>query len=78
MKIRVGQSIPRGKSRDQIAREVGISRVHLQRIIAGQQTPSVEIALKLSAVLGLPVETLFQLDAKPKSLRGKAKRREGV
>ncbi|MCH6554368.1 MAG: helix-turn-helix transcriptional regulator, partial [Acidobacteria bacterium] len=47
---RIADSIPGGKSRTQLAQEVGISRVHLQRIIAGRQLPSIEIALKISVV----------------------------
>lgn len=74
---RIAESIPRGKSRAQLAQEVGISRVHLQRIIAGRQLPSIEIALKISAVLQKPVESLFQLnpdwEGKRKGTRGKTK-----
>lgn len=74
---RIAESIPRGKTRAQLAQEVGISRVHLQRIIAGRQLPSIEIALKISAVLQKPVESLFQLnpdwEGKRKGTRGKTK-----
>ncbi len=74
---RIAESIPEGKSRAQLAQEVGISRVHLQRIIAGRQLPSIEIALKVSAVLQKPVESLFQLnpgwEGKGKRTRGRTK-----
>lgn len=73
----VAGAIPTNKTRDQIAREVGISRMHLQRIIAGRQRPSVEIALRIAAVLQKPVESLFQLnpdwEGKRKGTRGKTK-----
>ena len=54
-------AIPPDKTREQVAKEVGISRGHLQRIIAGRQAPSIEIALKLSTVLKTPIDELFQL-----------------
>ena len=74
---RIAESIPGGKSRAQLAQEVGISRVHLQRIIAGRQQPSIEIALKISVVLQKPVGSLFQLnpdwESKGKGMHGKTK-----
>jgi len=74
---RIAESIPRGKTRAQLAQEMGISRVHLQRIIAGRQLPSIEIALKISVVLQKPVGSLFQLnpdwESKRKGTRGKTK-----
>ena len=54
-------AIPPDKTREQVAKEVGISRGHLQRIIASRQAPSIEIALKLSTVLKTPIDELFQL-----------------
>lgn len=64
MRVRnfIASVIPPDKTREQIARAVGISRVHLQWIIAGTQIPSIEIALRLSHVLEKPVEALFRLE----------------
>ncbi len=74
---RIAESIPEGKSRAQLAQEVGISRVHMQRIISGRQLPSIEIALTISVVLQKPVGSLFQLnpdwEGKRKGTRGKTK-----
>ena len=61
----IAAAIPQGMTREQVAREVGISRVHLQRIMAGSQLPSVEVALKISVVLQKPVDELFQLEGEP-------------
>lgn len=73
----VAAAIPSHKTRKHIAREIGISRVHLQRIIAGKQLPSIKIALKISTVLQKPVESLFQLnpdqEGEGKRMRGKTK-----
>lgn len=68
--------IPSGKTRDQIAREASISRSHLQRIIAGQRIPSVEIALRLSAILKTPVDELFHLHEGAKRTGSKKLRRD--
>jgi len=48
-------------ARAEVARLAGISRVYLQQLIAGDKTPSVDVALRLAATLGKPVDTLFQL-----------------
>lgn len=61
----IAAAIPRRMTRAQVARKVGISRVPLQRIMAGTQLPSVEVALKISAVLQRPVDELFQLEDEP-------------
>ncbi len=58
----ISKAIPAGKTRAQVAREAGISRVHLQRIMAGKQQPTIAIALRLSATLQTQIDLLFYLD----------------
>lgn len=56
----VEAAIPAEKTRRQVAGEVGISYVYLEKIIAGDSVPSIEIALKLSEVLKKPLDVLFE------------------
>ncbi|MCZ6491813.1 MAG: helix-turn-helix transcriptional regulator [Acidobacteria bacterium] len=58
----ISKAIPAGTTRAQVAREAGISRVHLQRIMAGKQQPNIAIALRLSATLQTRIDLLFYLD----------------
>ncbi len=58
----ISKAIPAGTTRAQVAREAGISRVHLQRIMAGKQQPTIAIALRLSATLQTRTDLLFYLD----------------
>ena len=58
----ISKAIPAGTTRAQVAREAGISRVYLQRIIAGKQQPNIEIALRLAATLQTRIDLLFYLD----------------
>jgi len=51
----------RGLTQDGLASRVGISRQALGAIERGEAVPSVEVALRLSAVLGVSVEGLFRL-----------------
>lgn len=51
----------RGLTQDGLASRVGISRQALGAIERGESVPSVEVALRLSSVLGVPVEGLFRL-----------------
>jgi putative molybdopterin biosynthesis protein len=51
----------RGLTQDALASRVGISRQALGAIERGEAVPSVEVALRLGAVLGVPVEGLFRL-----------------
>ena len=46
-------------SQETLAKNVGISRVHLSRIESGRAVPSVEIALRISGELGKEVGELF-------------------
>lgn len=58
----ISKAIPAGTTRAQVAREAGISRVHLQRIMAGKQQPTIAIALRLSTTLQTRIDLLFFLD----------------
>ena len=58
----ISKAIPAGTTRAQVAREAGISRVHLQRIMAGKQQPNITVALRLSATLQTRIDLLFYLD----------------
>jgi putative molybdopterin biosynthesis protein len=51
----------RGLTQDGLASRVGLSRQALGAIERGEAVPSVEVALRLAAVLGVPVEDLFRL-----------------
>ena len=69
VKNSISKAIPPGRTREEIAKAVGISRVHFQRIIGGKQMPTIEIVLRISAVLQKPVDQLFYLDDEPKFFR---------
>ncbi len=43
-----------GKSRADLAREVGVSDVSIWRIEEGRQTPSLRVAAKLEQITGIP------------------------
>ncbi len=58
----ISKAIPAGTTRARVAQVAGISRVHLQRIIAGKQQPTIAIALRLSAILQTRIDLLFYLD----------------
>lgn len=45
----------------QLAEMAGVTRKSVNAIEAGRMVPSVLLALRLAAVLGAPVDTLFQL-----------------
>lgn len=40
------------------AKQAGITQSHLSSILAGERTPSLPLALKLSRIANVPVETL--------------------
>jgi transcriptional regulator with XRE-family HTH domain len=54
-------AIPNEMTRETIAKQSGISRVYLQQLIAGDKTPSIDVALRLSVTLHKPIDILFQL-----------------
>ena len=57
----INEAIPDDKTRGEIAREIGMSRTYLQRLIAGNNIPTVELALRIARVLNRPVEDLYEL-----------------
>jgi len=50
-----------GMTQEQLAVRVGLARQSIISIEKGQYLPSIETALRLSAVLQVPVERLFWL-----------------
>lgn|GEM_PF-1527186 len=53
--------LARGKTQEELAREMGFSVSRLSEIERNKKTPSVKLALKLAGVLGCRVEDLFAL-----------------
>lgn len=51
----------RGMSRKDLAEAVGVNPQTIGYLERGDYAPSVELALKISAVFGAPVEVLFSL-----------------
>jgi putative transcriptional regulator len=46
----------------ELAERIQVSRKSINAIETGNMVPSVVLALKLAATLGVPVDALFQLD----------------
>ena len=64
----LGQNVRRlrvlkGLTQEDLASEVGTSRVHLNRIENGVQTPSLEITFALADILGVEVDSFRQIPA---------------
>jgi DNA-binding XRE family transcriptional regulator len=57
--------IERGLSRKDLAAAVGVNPQTIGFLERGTYSPSVELALKLAAVFGVPVDTLFSLNGFP-------------
>jgi putative transcriptional regulator len=51
----------RGWTQAQLAAEVGVSRQTINSIETGRFEPSLSLALKLAALFGTPVESIFAL-----------------
>jgi putative transcriptional regulator len=51
----------RGLTQEQLARQAGVSRQTIAEIEGGDYNPSTVLALRLAALLEVPVEELFQL-----------------
>lgn len=49
-------------TQQQLAERVGVTRQTIISIERGKYKPSVELALRLSRVFGVPVEAIFQLE----------------
>jgi len=55
----------RGKTQEQVSKEIGVNRAYLNHVINGRYEPSISLALLLSRSLGLSVEDLFYLEPVP-------------
>ena len=47
-----------GKTPTQLAKEAGVGRPYLHRVLAGEQTPSLEWAAKVGRKIGLIIKTV--------------------
>lgn len=61
--LRRHRRLAEGMTQEDLAGHVGVTRQTILAIEKGDHNPSVGLALKLAAVLGVPVEALFQLEA---------------
>lgn len=63
MKYLVGEArYAKGMSVRQLAERANISKSYLQRIEAGEASPSLEIMVRLARVLELPLEHLYRVE----------------
>lgn len=56
------QRAKRNLTQEQLAELVGVTRKSINTVENGKYIPSTYLVLKLSRVLGVPVEELFQLN----------------
>ncbi len=56
-----------GMTQQQLAERVGVTRQTIISIERGRYRPSVELALRLARVFGVPVEKLFELSDKERT-----------
>lgn len=52
----------RGIKQNWLAKKTGVSKTTLSNIVTGRHTPSLEIALKISIVLDIPIESIWVLE----------------
>ena len=52
----------RGMTQQQLAERVGVTRQTIISIERGKYKPSIELALRLAHVFGVPIEALFELE----------------
>jgi putative transcriptional regulator len=64
----------RGLTQEDLAELVGVTRQTIISIERGRYSPSIELALRLARLFGVPVEVLFELDEPTRS--GKERRRD--
>ena len=50
-------------TQDQLAKEIGVSRQTINSIEKGRYVPSTVLALKMSAIFGVPVNEFFELES---------------
>jgi putative transcriptional regulator len=63
----------RGLTQEELADRVGVTRQTILSIERGRYSPSIELALRLARLFGVPVEALFELAEPARS--GKEKHR---
>jgi putative transcriptional regulator len=51
----------RGLTQEELADRVGVTRQTILSIERGRYSPSIELALRLARLFGVPVESLFEL-----------------
>jgi len=51
-----------GMTQQELAERVGVTRQTIISIERGRYKPSIELALRLARVFGVPVESLFELE----------------
>jgi DNA-binding XRE family transcriptional regulator len=56
-----------GKSRAWLADALGITEASLSRLANNKQTPSLELAIKIKAMTGIPVEAFAKDRAQPQA-----------
>ncbi|MCC4312151.1 helix-turn-helix transcriptional regulator [Carnobacterium maltaromaticum] len=54
--------IEKGLTQDELAQPVGIRRETIQRLESAKYNPSLLLSLKISKVLDVPIEKLFQIE----------------
>jgi DNA-binding XRE family transcriptional regulator len=64
-RLRVAR-VERNLSQTELARAAGVSRQTISSIETGQYGPSALLALRLAAVLGVPVAELFWIEGGPR------------
>ena len=52
----------RGMTQEDLAEKAGVTRQTIISIERGRYSPSIELALRLARIFGVPVEALFELD----------------
>ena len=62
-----------GLSQERLARAVGVTRQTIIAVEKGRYLPSLPLALKIAAYMGVPVEELFRLreECRPREARGR-------
>jgi putative transcriptional regulator len=57
----------RGLTQEDLAERAGVTRQTIISIERGRYSPSIELALRLARLFGVPVEGLFELDEPARS-----------
>lgn len=69
MRCRLKQILEeRGIKQKWLSEKTGISESHLSRIVTGRITPTLEVAYRIAAALGLTVYDIWEMDDGPTCL----------